>query len=341
MESRSLGYHLDNTNNNFNMIRLLAAFAVIYGHTTAITGNGPADIFLQYIGYKFIGGVAVDIFFLISGFFITFSALNSNSLKYFFVSRILRIYPALIVCVVLTVFLLGPILSTSNEYWSNKETWHYLWTNMTALDTAYFLPGVFTTLHDKAINGSLWSIAIEIKLYLLVFIIAFLKVIYNKPFFNFLFFSILIIGYLNQNTFTFLFQHSNHIHVAMMFLIGSFIYINRFAIVINPFILLFLLFFAAATHNTPGFGIAYVILLSYIVFYFAFAPGLALFNKIGDYSYGVYLYGWPSQQLIILLFSGISNSMHTFYSILLALLFSILSWHLVEDQALKMKSYFK
>jgi len=57
--------------NNFNLIRLIAALFVIYGHTAAVTGNGPNDIYLQYVGNKFIGGLAVDIFFIISGFFIS------------------------------------------------------------------------------------------------------------------------------------------------------------------------------------------------------------------------------------------------------------------------------
>lgn len=65
MNTNNIGYFLQNRNNNFNLIRLLASIAVIYGHTTAITGHGPADIFLQYVGFKFIGGVAVDVFLLL------------------------------------------------------------------------------------------------------------------------------------------------------------------------------------------------------------------------------------------------------------------------------------
>ena len=72
-------------------MRLIAALAVIYGHASAVTGKGPADIFLQWVGYKFIGGVAVDVFFVISGYLITQSALSKNGLIYYCASRILRI----------------------------------------------------------------------------------------------------------------------------------------------------------------------------------------------------------------------------------------------------------
>ena len=97
MTTENLGNLFEKNENNFNFLRLFAALMVIYGHTSAVTGNGPQDIFLQYIGFKFIGGIAVDVFFLISGFLITASAIHSKSLKYYIVSRIFRIYPALII----------------------------------------------------------------------------------------------------------------------------------------------------------------------------------------------------------------------------------------------------
>lgn len=339
MNKQSIGYLLTNNSNNFNILRLLAACLVIYGHTSAVTGTGPADIFLQFVGFKFIGGVAVDIFFVISGFFITSSALNASTLRSYVGARILRIYPALIVCVVLLVFILGPIFTIADDYWSNPGTWNYLFVNGTATNVVYYLPGVFQDLHDKAVNGSLWSLAVELKLYIAVFILSGLKIIYQKSLFNILFFLALIIGYFDNSIFISVLEHPNHVDVAMMFLIGSFMCINKDDIIINAPIALVLIFIAAMQHNTPSFGMAYNILLPYLVFYIAFIPRLNFFNKMGDYSYGVYLYGWPSQQLIYYSNPSVSNHIQSILALALALALGVLSWHIIENNANKLKRY--
>jgi peptidoglycan/LPS O-acetylase OafA/YrhL len=110
--------------NNFDLIRLLAAIFVIYGHSKAITQSGPNDFFLDLIGYRFIGGVSVAIFFFISGFLVTSSALN-NKLNYYISSRVLRIYPGLLAMLLISILLIGPFFTTSLNYFS-FETVKYL-----------------------------------------------------------------------------------------------------------------------------------------------------------------------------------------------------------------------
>lgn len=341
MSALSLGEFFREKGNNLNLIRLLAAFAVIYGHASAITGRGPNDIFLELVGYKFIGGVAVDVFFVISGYLITQSAMSNNGLVYYSVSRVLRIYPALIVCIFLSVFVLGVVFTSDPEYVQSAQTWNYLWANSSAYSTEYFLPGVFVDLHSKAVNGSLWSLAVEVRLYLIILILAVLGVFKSRALFNSMFFFSIVIGYLRPEFWKFLFAYENHIHVAMMFVIGSFFYINRSNIYINAGILLFLMFFAASQHGTPSFGVAYAILLPYLVFYVAFAPGAQWFNQFGDYSYGVYLYGWISQQLVIMLVPESSNLFLTLLSSLLAFFLAVCSWHFIEKPAINWRKYFK
>ena len=341
MNNQWLGEYFERRENNLNLIRLIAALAVIYGHSTAITGKGPPDIFLQLVGYKFIGGVAVDVFFVISGFLVTSSASSGNGLFYYSASRILRIYPALIVCVLVSVFVIGPIYSTTNEYFISEQTWRYLWRNATSYSTEYFLPGVFQELPDKAINGSLWSLPIELRLYALILFLAIVKVFNSRAIFNMIFFFIILGGYFNSQLWMPIFSDENHRHVAMMFLIGSFAWVNRDSIPINPALMLLLLFFAAAHHKSPSFGIAYSILIPYAVFYLSFAPGGAWFNRFGDYSYGVYLYGWMSQQLIMIAMPDATNGKNSLLACILALSFAALSWHVIEKPALNFRRYFR
>jgi peptidoglycan/LPS O-acetylase OafA/YrhL len=341
MSNNTLGTVFDAKNNSMNIMRLLTALAVIYGHASAVTGRGPGDIFLQFIGYKFIGGVAVDVFFVLSGFLITASAMNGKGFIYFCASRILRIYPALIFCCLLSVFVLGPLLTVSDKYWKSTETWLYLLGNATAYRTEYFLPGVFSGLHDKAVNGSLWSIQVEVRLYLIIGICFLIGVFSSKKIFNTLFFTIIVLGYFIPDIFLRLFEPENHRHVAMMFMIGAFAWINKNSIPMRPDVLFALLVFAASLHGTNKFGFAYALLLPYLVFYIAVGRWGLWFNRIGDYSYGTYLYGWPCQQLVMMAFPDISNIGNAIISGFFAILLAMLSWHLVEKSTLNLKERLK
>ena len=335
----SLGEQFAATPNNFNLIRLLAALAVIYGHASAVTGHGPADWFLQFVGYKFIGGVAVDIFFVLSGFLVTSSAMSSRGLRYYVVSRVLRIYPALIVCVLLLVFVLGPALTTSPDYWS-AQTWSYFWHNATAVSTEYYLPGVFQQLHDKAINGSLWSLPVEIRLYVLVFALAVLGVLRQRWSYNVLFAIVAIAGIVDENRFASLLPFENQRHAAMMFLIGGFCWLNRDILPLHRHGVLAILLLGWLSRNTPVFGYVYTVGLPYLVFAAALAPGFGWFRRAGDYSYGVYLYGWPAQQLVLVYIPDASNRLDTLLGCALALALAIASWHLIEKRALRVKKWF-
>ena len=92
--------------NNFNLIRLVAAWLVIYGHAWAITASPGGDLVTWLTQFKFAGGVAVDVFFVVSGFLIA-ASLERNDARGYLVSRALRILPALVACVALSVFVLG------------------------------------------------------------------------------------------------------------------------------------------------------------------------------------------------------------------------------------------
>lgn len=336
MKHRTLEDCLVGRQNNFNLIRLLAALMVIYGHAAAVTGKGPADLFLSVVGFKFIGGVAVDVFFVVSGFLVASSANSGMGALYYVGSRLLRIYPALFVCVGLTVFVLGPMVTQAPDYWG-ASTFRYLWVNATAYGTEYFLPGVFQPLHDKAVNGSLWSLAVEVKMYWIVLVLYFVGALRRTYLFNLIFFSFLIIGFFAPEVPGQLFSHPSHLSVAMMFGLGTFCYVNREYILISPVWMLFLLFFGAAMHGTKAFAVAYSLLLAYGVFYVAFARKLPWSEKIGDYSYGVYLYGWLAQQILLLVNPGMSNHMNAILASCLALMCGIISWHLIEEPALALK----
>jgi peptidoglycan/LPS O-acetylase OafA/YrhL len=90
------------------------------------------------------------------------------------------------------------------------------------------------------------------------------------------------------------------------------------------------------------FFVIYSISIAYLIFYIAYVPAgiIRNFNKIGDYSYGIYIYAYPVQQSIVALMPNVSIPVMIGLSFFFTLLLSFLSWHLIEKKALKMKDYY-
>ena len=335
----TLGRLFESRSNNFNLIRLLAALAVIYAHAPAITGHGPPEPFSEFMG-KYTGAMAIDVFFLLSGFLVTASALSGQGLRYFAASRVLRIYPALVLCIVLSVLVLGPLMTVSDAYWS-RETWNYFWKNATAEQAMYHLPGVFAGHHDSAVNGSLWSLPLEVRLYVGLFALAAIGLLRRRGWFNLVGVAALAAGYFTEFDQGPVWPYKYHIHSSLMFLVGSLAWVNRDSIPVSWRILLPFVAVALLTRHTPAFDVVYEVMLPYAVFTAAFAPGLEGFNRAGDYSYGMYLYGWPAQQMALSAMQGASsNAVNTLLGWAIAFLLAMASWHLVEKPALALKRRF-
>ena len=158
--------------NNFGLIRLLAAWLVLFSHSYHLTGSGGAEPLMLLSGGKMtFGTLAVGVFFSISGYLITASAYTRPGLAVFLQARVRRIFPALILVVVLSALVLGVAMSTltPNEYFARPKVWTYIARNISLLRLQYDLPGVFAaTPYGPAVNGSLWTLPIEFALYLAV-----------------------------------------------------------------------------------------------------------------------------------------------------------------------------
>jgi len=338
MTAMTLAAASDRPHNNFNLIRLVAAWAVIYGHSYAITADGGQDLVSRLLGLKFAGGVAVDVFFVISGFLIA-ASLERNRIGSFLSSRALRILPALIVCVAVCAFVIGPLLTTASDYWHRAEVWHYFYANATLRrKTDYFLPGVFETLRNHAVNGSLWSLPIEVRLYLWLGGLGLLS-LNRRGRFNLIFVGLMAIGLLFTQT-PLPPDQSNLAYCRAFFFTGSFAWINRSSIPLNWPLLLVTVVVAAALHGTDYFYLGYFLALTYGTLFLAFVPKLPVIRE-HDLSYGLYLYGWPSQQLVQSIAPTTGALANTFWATLLAGAFAAASWFLVEAPALRLKKRFR
>jgi peptidoglycan/LPS O-acetylase OafA/YrhL len=324
--------------NNFNLIRLLAAWAVIYGHAWPISGSPGQDLVLQVVQLKFAGGVAVDVFFLVSGLLIA-ASLERNRLPAFLIARALRIVPALVVCVALCAFVLAPLVTTAADYWARPDAWRYFAHNAGLMrETVYFLPGVFETLPDHAVNGSLWSLPIEAKLYLVMAALGLLSL--NRRWrFNVLYVGGMVAGLALIHT-PLRPDKANLAWCVSFFMTGAAAWINRDRVPLHWAGLVAVLAAAALLRGHDGYRFGYFLALAYGVLYVAYVPKLPRIRH-HDLSYGLYLYGWPSAQLVQWLAPGTGVLGTVVGATAIAGALATASWFCIESPALRLKARFK
>lgn len=153
--------------NAFDALRFLAAFLVLFSHSYALYGlSEPRPI----AGYK-LGSIAVFVFFAISGFLVTQSWERDPAFQRFALRRGLRIFPGHFVMLVLTTFLLGPLVSSQAylSYFISIGTWKYFFGNIFAIAGNASLPGVFEeNQYQNIVNDSLWTLRYEISMYFIL-----------------------------------------------------------------------------------------------------------------------------------------------------------------------------
>ena len=324
--------------NSITLLRLIAALAVIYGHSYAIVLSGGRDWVTKVTGYAHAGGLAVDFFFLLSGFLVSASITKRGLISYS-VSRALRLLPALWVYLILMVFLIAPILTklTIKEYFSTTQTWNYLFSLGTGTSTEWFLPGVFESNRNTSANGSIWSVILEIRMYLYLALFYMFGMFRSRLIFNFAF-GVLVLTVWSGTMEMPGISGVNDIHMSLLFALGCFLYVNKDLVEASPLFILTAFALAGATHGSDKFQYGYILLLTCLFCATAFLRNGSWMDRFGDYSYGVYLWGWPVQQFFATIFPETPAHTNALISMVFALLLAIASWHLIEKQALKLKN---
>lgn len=167
---------LNREDNRFDVLRLLAAWLVLFSHCYPLGGRPTLEPLMSTVGIDTLGGVGVAIFFVLSGYLVSISLERSSSVLEFARRRVLRIYPALVVVCLLCVLVLGPLMTTLPlaEYGSSRMTWDYL-RNASAVSIRFQLPGVIAgNPLPGVLNGSLWSLPYEISCYIVLVLLSLL-----------------------------------------------------------------------------------------------------------------------------------------------------------------------
>ena len=328
--------------NNFNLIRMIAATAVLVSHAYPISlGEGALEP-LSLILHFSLGTLAVLTFFAISGFFISQSFDRKNGLVDFWVARFLRIYPGLTVVLLLAALVLGPIFTTLSKgsYFLQPATIWYLPRNLSLKWLQDDLPGVFSqNPYGTPINGSLWSLFYEVACYCIVAIIGTLSLTQR----NWTFVSFLVVYGIAYVTLKFFGGHflehgtvANFHELTLPFILGMAFYHFRRILPMNLFACVILCVATLVTYDGFWFKEVFVISWCYIIFYLGYLPfaRLKVYNHLGDYSYGMYIYAFPCEQIGAALWKNISPLALIAISFPITLIFAMASWHYMESWAL-------
>lgn len=327
--------------NNFDFLRIAAALIVLFSHQHALTGLDEPKI----LGTHTLGTVGVLIFFSISGFLVTQSWLKDPHIVRFATKRFLRIWPGFAVAIALCTFALGPAVTQLSlaDYLNHPGTADYFFKNL-----QFSLRDVLPLNFDgnalpTAVNGSLWTIPLEIQCYALLALLGITKILNHRwpILFATIFFGLLYASGLLKFNSSIHYPKEYHplLEFGLYFFSGSIIYLfcksKNLATTAIP---LWLIGIFAAYANIPNLLFLLTIPITVIFIGKKSTPYFNQAGRFGDISYGIYIYAFPVQQAVIWQLQNKVNwwlllAIATSITITLALF----SWHFIEKWALKAK----
>lgn len=337
------------SNNSMGLIRYFLAFAVVIAHFNII--------FDYHIPFFISSYTAVGGFFSLSGFLLYGSYMRNSNLKNYLIRRSRRLLPAYFLIVSLCAFFLVFVSTYKwNQYFFNSEWIRYLVFNLSFLNFLQpDLPGVFSQSDINAVNGSLWTMKVEIMLYLTVPIVLFVSDrMYKKhkfisPLKIFLFIYLIsllyrvvfLMSYQNSHKGIYLILERQFLGQLMYFYSGVFIYFiyDRFIkyrapiifIGIGIFIIIQQIFYLRI-FLSPIIVSALVIALS------SFKGKWAIFN-FNNISYDIYLFHFPIIQIFYQFRHVFKFNIPLIFclSLLFILILSLFSWFFIEKKFLPRK----
>lgn len=302
--------------NNLDLLRFIAAIMVIFSHAFPISLGADVMDPLAVMTKDQIsfGSLAVSVFFLYGGFLICKSLFRCKETKKYFKARIIRIFPPLMVVVILCSFCLGPFYTVLSipDYFTSAGTYRYLLNGILILQ--HNLPGVFeNNIYGAVVNGPLWTLPIEFVCYIMCWFFYKINILDKKRSLG----AILIFGL--GCTGVLILSEKYAILATMirpmgMFFIGMMLYIYLEHIVMSRFIFWLCLAGCIVSSILGIFNYTIFIFLPYLLMYIGFGTKFKFsdFAKRGEISYGIYLSAWPVQQMICQYFGGQMNPVLNF-----------------------------
>jgi peptidoglycan/LPS O-acetylase OafA/YrhL len=318
---------------------------VIVGHAYHLLGRSAEVPFL--LGYP-ISTFGVVIFFSISGYLITRSWATKRDVVSYSAARLLRILPGLIAVVLVSAFVIGPLVTTHrvDRYLTDPLTYDYL--SNIWMKPNYLLPGVWFDLpYPIAVNGSLWTLPAEFFCYIVVPLVC-VRLLWLR--------AGVVAGLLALSIWLSLHPITGHeviygsrlTDAASMWVFfaagalvataeerwGPRIFRTDAAVAVFS---VFLLLLSLRPAWMPYFG---CLTLPYVVLVVgrASTPYVRRASRFGDFSYGLYLWGFVVQQAVVDAFGVRRMALDLPVVLAISMGVAVLSWHLIEQPSLRLKS---
>lgn len=305
MTGKSLRDVFDPRSNSLNAIRLLLAVSVIVSHSFAIGMYGPEPA----AGGAKLGTWAVLGFFAVSGFLITRSRLSGKPAIHYYRDRALRIFPGFLACLMVVAFVLAPLSMAFDAQgsWSLWESLTYFFRNLALYPPDLAQPAIGQTLQHIPYkgnwNGSLWTLFWEFACYIFIGVAATAKKVWVP--------AIVVTAFVATSVIT-LAGEIGFLHLpdiiekvspllaafsagAILFLFQDRVRINAATVIIAAGLLALMVALGLA-HSLAAMPLAF------LVMWLGAFPALPKIKAMPDISYGMYIYAWPVQQFLMLLF---------------------------------------
>lgn len=340
---RTVNDIIDPERNNFTLIRIIAAFAVVLSHGMELKTGDATNAILARIAHYNLGDIAVNVFFVLSGLMVSASLDRSRSRKRFIVSRLLRIFPALIVCTLLLALFAGPFLSTLPlaKYFEGQEVFDFIIKTLLTLSGSSTLPGVFAEPSLQAsVNSPVWTLKYELACYFVLVALSAAGIFSRRgallwvTLISWLAILLYFVWLPDGRLSTVVAQISRF---WLCFSAGMLAYKFRQAIPLDTVWAVMAVALWLFSLHTISERFVGPLAAGYLSLWFGAAPSgplRHLANKF-DLSYGAYIFGWPITQTLVRVWPSAGIGETLIAACLLSALAAIVSWFLVERPAMR------
>lgn len=341
--------------NNFHFVRLLGSLMVLFSHSFYLFSLNSIDPLHKISGGIFtFGNLGVYIFLIVSGYLVSSSLEKSSSIFDFLWKRFLRVFPAIWVMVLMSVFVFAPLITkvSLSDYFKDGSNYTFLKNLCLYIPNNYKIPSVFVDNPIGTFNGSLWTIGYEVFFYFLLLFLFLNKAkkIRYLILFQWIVFLLLQL-YLGDKIYTYSYSSPYILNLNLENFFRLFIYFESGVLlflfkesIFNIKVILIYLFISILILSKFGVDNLFVeIVLPPTIIFFAISNSVFSFvEKLGDLSYGMYLYGYIIQQYIVSLKITFLNEFCLFlFSLIISSIVAYISWNLVEKRFLRFKNYFR
>ncbi|MCR5700794.1 MAG: acyltransferase [Lachnospiraceae bacterium] len=320
MKKDSLVEKIGINSNNVNLVRFVAALTVIFSHAFYVSEAKEDPLSVLTKGQVNMGGIAVGVFFFLSGLYVSKSFYKSGcDVKNYMIKRCNRVFPQLWSVVFISVFILGALCTTNNivSYFTNRGTYLYLLNGF--LIPIHNLPGVFSgNVYISTVNGPLWTMPVEFFGYILIVVIYLiakkirLKSVSFKSLFLLCMTGLLVLLF----AFSYIIKSSflvAAVRAFLFFVIGVLFYCYKDSVKYSRVLFFAFVCMLVLLVKLPVYNFVLIICLPYVIL--AISLFVRQIPKTWDMwkcSYEMYLVGWPIQQVITMMFGGKMSALMNF-----------------------------